>query len=96
MGVGERSKSAWLKMPFMKMLRTRVYTGRLDNDSHSYRWIYQEFRLFADLAAERPFAAEREGKRIIVEVKTFAGLSFIKEVGSRSAWPVQDLPGYYF
>ena len=45
-----------------------------------YRLIYQEFRLFADLAAERPFAAEREGKRIIVEVKTFAGLSFIKEL----------------
>lgn len=45
-----------------------------------FRLTYQEFRLFADLAAERPFTAEREGKKIIVEVKTFAGLSFIKEL----------------
>lgn len=45
-----------------------------------FRLTYQEFRLFADLAAERPFAVEREGRKIIVEVKTFAGLSFIKEL----------------
>lgn len=45
-----------------------------------FRLTYQEFRLFADLAAERPFTAERAGKKIIVEVKTFAGVSFIKEL----------------
>jgi XisH protein len=45
-----------------------------------FRLTYEEFRLFADLAAERPFTAERLGRKIIVEVKTFAGLSFIKEL----------------
>lgn len=28
-----------------------------------FRLTYQEFRLFADLAAERPFTAEQEAKR---------------------------------
>ncbi len=37
-------------------------------------------RLQADLAAERPFAAEREGRRIIVEVKSFIGKSLIREL----------------
>ncbi|MFN7948328.1 MAG: element excision factor XisH family protein [Blastocatellia bacterium] len=37
-------------------------------------------RLYADLAAEHPFAAERDGRRIVVEVKSFAGKSFIKEL----------------
>lgn len=37
-------------------------------------------RLYADLAAEHLFAAERNGRRIVVEVKSFAGKSFIKEL----------------
>jgi hypothetical protein len=45
-----------------------------------YRIEYAEFVLLADLAAERPFAAERDGHKIIVEVKSFAGRSFVKEL----------------
>ena len=35
--------------------------------------------MFADLAAERPFTAERDGQKIIVEVKSFAGRSTIQD-----------------
>lgn len=42
---------------------------------------YEELEIFADLVAERtPIVAEKQGKRIIVEVKTFAGRSFIREL----------------
>jgi hypothetical protein len=40
---------------------------------------YKEFQLFADLAAERsPLSAEKDGQKIVVEIKTFAGPSFVK------------------
>lgn len=42
---------------------------------------YEELEIFADLVAERePIVAEKQGKKIIVEVKTFAGCSFIREL----------------
>ena len=42
---------------------------------------YEEFNLFADLAAERsPIAAIRENQHILVEVKSFAGISFVREL----------------
>jgi hypothetical protein len=40
---------------------------------------YEDVTLFADLGAERTLAAEREGRRIVVEIKTFAGPSPIRE-----------------
>lgn len=43
------------------------YTIRYGND-----------RLYADLAAERTLAAEREGQKIIVEIKSFTGQSDIQ------------------
>jgi hypothetical protein len=41
---------------------------------------YGEITLSADLGAERPIAAERAGQKIVVEVKSFIGVS-----------PIQDL-----
>ncbi len=42
---------------------------------------YAEFELFADLATERsPLAAEKDGEKIVVEIKTFAGRSFVKDL----------------
>ena len=42
---------------------------------------YEELEIFADLVAERkPIVAEKNEKKIIVEVKTFAGRSFIREL----------------
>jgi hypothetical protein len=40
-----------------------------------YRIQYKDVDLYADLAAERPIAAEREGQKIVVEIKSFAGRS---------------------
>ncbi|MGB3759337.1 MAG: XisH family protein [Rivularia sp. (in: cyanobacteria)] len=41
---------------------------------------YEEIKLFADLAAERPLLAERSGDKIVVEVKSFTGASFIRDL----------------
>ena len=42
---------------------------------------YEELEIFADLVAERePIVAQKSDKKIIVEVKTFAGRSFIREL----------------
>lgn len=40
-----------------------------------YRIHYKEVDLYADLAAERPIAAERDGEKIVVEIKSFVGRS---------------------
>ncbi len=36
-----------------------------------YKIEYEDVRLYADLAAEKPIAAERNGEKIIVEIKSF-------------------------
>lgn len=41
---------------------------------------YEEVTLFADLGAERPMAAERAGRKIVVEVKSFLGPSPIHDL----------------
>ena len=41
---------------------------------------YKELTLYADLAAERPIGAEREGRKIVVEVKSFVGASKIQDL----------------
>ncbi len=43
---------------------------------------YEDVTLFADLGAERPLAAERKGRKIVVEVKSFLSPS-----------PIHDLKG---
>jgi hypothetical protein len=40
-----------------------------------YRIQYKDIDLYADLAAERPIAAERQGRKIVVEIKSFVGRS---------------------
>lgn len=32
---------------------------------------YEDAELYADLAAEKPIAAERQGQKIVVEIKSF-------------------------
>ena len=44
-----------------------------------YKIKYEEFELFADLAAERlPIAAQKNGQQIVVEIKMFAERSFVR------------------
>jgi hypothetical protein len=40
-----------------------------------YRIQYKDIDLYTDLAAERPIAAERQGQKIVVEIKSFIGRS---------------------
>ncbi|OUL20140.1 XisH protein [Nostoc sp. RF31YmG] len=36
---------------------------------------YEDAELYADLAAEKPIAAERQGQKIVIEIKSFVGKS---------------------
>jgi hypothetical protein len=40
---------------------------------------YKDTNLFADLAAERVIAAEQQGRKIVVEVKSFLGPSLMRD-----------------
>ncbi len=44
-----------------------------------YRIEYKDVNLYADLAAERPIAIEREGQKIVVEIKSFVGRSLMTD-----------------
>ncbi|MGV0024533.1 XisH family protein [Phormidesmis priestleyi] len=41
---------------------------------------YRRTTLYADLGAERPIAAERDGQKLVVEVKSFIGASKIQDL----------------
>ncbi len=41
---------------------------------------YRKTTLYADLAAERPIAAERDGQKLVIEVKSFIGASKIQDL----------------
>ncbi|WP_293348989.1 MULTISPECIES: XisH family protein [unclassified Microcoleus] len=38
---------------------------------------YEDAELYADLAAEKPIAAQRHGQKIVVEIKSFVGRSLM-------------------
>ncbi|HSF72295.1 MAG TPA: XisH family protein [Microcoleus sp.] len=38
---------------------------------------YEDAELYADLAAEKPIAAQRQGQKIVVEIKSFIGRSLM-------------------
>ena len=40
---------------------------------------YEDAELYADLAAERPIAAQRQGQKIVVEIKSFVGRSLMHD-----------------
>ena len=44
-----------------------------------YRIKYKDAELFADLAAEKPIAAERSGHKIVVEIKSFLSPSPMRD-----------------
>lgn len=53
---------------------------RITRDTYQIK--FKEVKLYADLAAEVMFAAERDHKQIIVEVKSFLGVSRIRDFES--------------
>ena len=46
---------------------------------------YEDAELYAYLAAEKPIAAEREGEKIVVEVKSFVGKSLMYDFHGASS-----------
>ncbi len=48
--------------------------------AENYILEYGGDKLYPDLAAEKPIAAEQQGRKIIVEVKSFLGRSFINDL----------------
>lgn len=44
-----------------------------------YKILYKDAELFADLAAEKPIAAEQNGRKIIVEIKSFLSPSPMRD-----------------
>lgn len=47
-----------------------------------YRILYEDAELYADLAAERPISAQRDGQKIVVEIKSFVGRSLMYDFHS--------------
>lgn len=45
-----------------------------------YKIEYEGEKAYVDLAAERPLAAERNGEKIVVEIKSFLGPSPLREL----------------
>jgi hypothetical protein len=56
-------------------VKTALIKDGWDILADPYRIQYKDVDLYADLAAERPIAAEREGQKIVVEIKSFVGRS---------------------
>ncbi|WP_237671413.1 XisH family protein [Allocoleopsis franciscana] len=48
--------------------------------TEDYTLEYGGDRLYVDIAAEKSIAAEKQGQRILVEVKSFLGRSFINDL----------------
>jgi hypothetical protein len=48
--------------------------------TEDYTLEYGGDRLYVDIAAEKPIAAEKQGQKILVEVKSFLGRSFINDL----------------
>ena len=44
---------------------------------------YEEVKFFADLAGEKNISATREGKQIVIEIKSFLGRSPMREARNR-------------
>lgn len=45
-----------------------------------YRIKAGDIQVYADLAADRPLAAEKDGQKIVVEIKSFVGHSLINDL----------------
>jgi hypothetical protein len=48
--------------------------------TEDYSLEYGGDRLYVNIAAEKPIVAEKQGQKILVEVKSFLGRSFIKDL----------------
>jgi hypothetical protein len=70
-------------MPARDLYHDAVKAALIKNNwailADPYRIQYKDVDLYADLAAERPLAVEREGQKIVVEIKSFVGRSLMTD-----------------
>ena len=62
---------------FHKPLKSSLTKDGWTITADPYSIKYEDAELYADLAAEKPIAAERQGQKIIVEIKSFVGRSLM-------------------
>jgi hypothetical protein len=70
-------------MPRLDIIHDAVKTALIKDGwtiTDPYVIQYQKTKLYADLGAERPIAAEREGRKLVIEVKSFLGASKIQDL----------------
>lgn len=71
-------------MPRLDMIHDAVKNALLKDGwaitDDPYVIQYQKTILYADLGAERSIAAERNGQRLVIEVKSFVGTSKIQDL----------------
>jgi hypothetical protein len=60
-------------------VKTALIKDGWDILADPYRIQYKDIDLYADLAAERPIAIERDGQKIVVEIKSFVGRSLMTD-----------------
>ncbi|MGI0494118.1 element excision factor XisH family protein [Alkalinema pantanalense CENA528] len=73
-----------LAMPKLDRIHNAVKTALTKDNwlitDDPYIIQYGKTTLYADLAAERPIAAERDGQKLVIEVKSFIGASKIQDL----------------
>ena len=71
-------------MPKLDIIHNSVKNALIKDDwlitDDPYIIQYRRTFLYADLGAERPIAAERDGQKLVVEVKSFIGASKIQDL----------------
>ncbi|MHC5677006.1 XisH family protein [Nostoc sp.] len=71
-------------MPKLDIIHNAVKNALIKDDwtitDDPYVIQYRRTTLYADLGAERPIAAERDGQKLVVEVKSFVGASKIQDL----------------
>lgn len=71
-------------MPELDIIHNAVKNALIKNGwsitDDPYVIQYRKTVLYADLGAERPIAAERDGQKLVVEVKSFIGASKIQDL----------------
>ena len=71
-------------MPRLDIIHNAVKNALMKDDwlitDDPYVIQYRRTVLYADLGAERPIAVERDGQKLVVEVKSFIGASKIQDL----------------
>ncbi len=80
----ERICAATMPMPAKDIYHNAVRFALIKDGweilTEDYTLEYGGDRLYVDIAAEKSLAAEKQGRKILVEVKSFLGRSFVNDL----------------